>query len=65
MQNYIQQPPYMRQFQQPFYSNQTGYKVMPISNEAEINNYTVDFNGTPTYFHNQTTNEILLKQFDL
>ena len=33
--------------------------------ENEINNITVDFNGTPTYFHNQSNNEIYVKQFDI
>ena len=56
MQNYLQQP----QFVRPMY-----YKALPIANEAEINNYTVDFNGMPTYFHNQATNEIYVKQFDI
>lgn len=41
------------------------YKALPIANEAEMNNYTVDFNGTPTYFHNQMSNEIYVRQFDM
>ena len=58
MQNYLQ--PY------PNYRNQPiGYKVIPVSNLNEINNITVDFNGTPSYFHNQTNNEIYVKQFDI
>ena len=40
MQNYLQQP----QFARPMF-----YKALPIANEAEMNNYTVDFNGMPTY----------------
>ena len=56
MQNYLQQA----QFTRPMF-----YKALPIANEAEMNNYTVDFNGTPTYFHNQMTNEIYVKQFDM
>ena len=56
MQNYLQQP----QFARPMF-----YKALPIANEAEMNNYTVDFNGMPTYFHNQATNEIYVKQFDI
>jgi|GEM_PF-4168130 len=55
MQNYLQQP----QFARPMF-----YKALPIANEAEMNNYTVDFNGMPTYFHNQATNEIFVRQFD-
>ena len=56
MQNYLQQAP---QFARPMF-----YKALPIANEAEMNNYTVDFNGMPTYFHNQATNEIYVRQFD-
>ena len=41
------------------------YRVLPISNEIEMNNTTVDFSGVPTYFHNQNTNEIYVKQFDI
>ena len=55
MQNYL--PQYRPQM--------TGYKVIPVSSEIEINNITVDFNGTPTYFHNQNLNEIYVKQFDI
>ena len=54
MQNYLPQP--MRS---------TGYRVIPIANEFEMNSITVEFNGTPTYFHNQNTNEIYAKQFDI
>jgi hypothetical protein len=57
MQNYLQQPQYNYR---PLF-----YKALPIANEAEMNNVTVDFNGAPTYFHNQMTNEIFVKQFDL
>lgn len=41
------------------------YRAIPVSSEAEVNNITVDFNGMPTYFHNQVTNEIYIKQFDI
>ena len=41
------------------------YRVIPISNIEEANKMSVDFNGTPTYFHNQATNEIYIKQFDV
>ena len=51
---------YNQQFQRPM-----GYKVMPVANEFEMNNVTVDFNGTPTYFHNQNSNEIYVRQFDM
>ena len=56
MQNYLQP----QQFRQ-----QTFYKALPVASEAEMNTYTVDFNGMPTYFHNQSTNEIYVKQFDI
>ena len=55
MQNYLPQ----------YRSQLSGYKVLPISSELELNNITVDFNGTPTYFHNQNANEIYVKQFDI
>lgn len=55
MQNYLPQ----QQFRA------IGYRIIPIANEFEMNNVTVDFNGTPTYFHNQNTNEIYTKQFDI
>ena len=41
------------------------YRALPVSSEAEVNNITVDFNGMPTYLHNQSTNEIYVKQFDI
>lgn len=59
MQNYLQQPQQYGNYRPMF------YKALPIANEAEMNNFTVDFNGTPTYFHNQMTNEIYIKQFDM
>lgn len=55
MQNYLPQ----QQFRT------VGYRIIPIANEFEMNNVTVEFNGTPTYFHNQNTNEIYTKQFDI
>ena len=58
MQNYLPQPPYQQY-------RPMGYKVIPVSNEFEINNITVDFNGAPSYFHNQNLNEIYIKQFDM
>ena len=58
MQNYLQQPQQYGNYRPMF------YKALPIANEAEMNNYTVDFNGMPTYFHNQATNEIFVRQFD-
>jgi hypothetical protein len=57
MQNFI--PQYQQQLRT------MGFKVIPVANEFEMNNITVDFNGTPTYFHNQNLNEIYVKQFDI
>lgn len=49
-----------------FYRNQQmGYRVIPVSSSNEVNNITVDFNGMPTYFHNQSANEIYVKRFDM
>ena len=59
MQNFMQQSQQYGNYRPLF------YKALPIANEAEMNNYTVDFNGTPTYFHNQMTNEIYVRQFDI
>lgn len=54
--------PYQPQFRPQM---QSFYKALPVTSEAEMNTYTVDFNGMPTYFHNQATNEIYVKQFDI
>jgi hypothetical protein len=54
-----------QQFQPQYRQMQMVYKAMPVTSEAEMNTYTVDFNGMPTYFHNQATNEIYVKQFDI
>ena len=53
-----------QQFQHPQQTAQ-GYKVIPVSNRNEVNSFITDFNGTPVYFHNQATNEIYVKQFDI
>ena len=52
-------------YQPQFRPQMTFYKALPVTSEAEMNTYTVDFNGMPTYFHNQATNEIYVKQFDI
>lgn len=53
-------------YQNPYmFNNSIPYRVMPISNIEEVNRTPVDFNGSPTYFHNQTNNEIYVKQFDV
>lgn len=50
----------------PYYPQQMPFnKVIPVSSEADMSRYTVDFNGNPTYFYNQATNEIFVKQFDM
>ena len=61
MQNFnsLQYQPQFRPQMQMF------YKALPVTSEAEMNTYTVDFNGMPTYFHNQALNEIYVKQFDI
>lgn len=41
------------------------YKIIPISNKNDTNTAIADFNGTPIYFHNQSNNEIYIKQFDI
>lgn len=60
MTNYFTQQPYQQQQFRPY-----SLKVVPVASEVEINNFTTDFNGIPTYFHNQATNEIVIKQFDI
>ena len=62
LQNYSPYQPQQLQHQQP---QQQGYKVIPVSNRNEVNSFITDFNGTPVYFHNQSTNEIYVKQFDI
>jgi len=52
-------------FPQQYRAQQAFYRALPVMSEAEMNTYTVDFNGMPTYFHNQATNEIYVKQFDI
>ena len=50
----------------PYYQQQMPFsRVIPVSSENDMSRYTVDFNGTPTYFYNQATNEIFVKQFDM
>ena len=64
MVNTIYQNPYLNTFNA--YQNQHQvYKLIPISSIEEANSTPVEFNGSPTYFHNQATNEIYIKQFDV
>ena len=65
MQNYPQQFANYRPYNLPYGNQQIYYKTLPVMSKNEINNITVDFNGSPTYFHNQATNEIYIKQFDI
>ena len=72
MQNYGSYNPYLQNFQaqmqqqhQVQQPQQQGYKVIPISNKNETNSVITDFNGTPIYFHNLSSNEIYIKQFDI
>ena len=58
MANYFNQP-----YRNPYQPN--GLRIIPVASDSEINAFTTDFNGAPTYFHNQATNEIVIKQFDL
>lgn len=54
--------PYLPQYQS---QQHLIYKMLPVSSIEEINSTPVDFNGAPTYFHNQPTDEIYIKQFDV
>ena len=73
MQNYGSYNPYLQNFQAQMQQQhqqiqqpqQQGYKVIPISNKNETNSVITDFNGTPIYFHNLSSNEIYIKQFDI
>ena len=58
MTNYFNQP-----YRNPYQPN--GLRIIPVSSDSEINAFTTEFNGMPTYFHNQATNEIVIKQFDI
>lgn len=60
MQNYIPQNPYTQPNYRPL-----GYRMVPIASEAEMAGVAVDYSGNPTYFHNQSTNEIYIKYFDI
>lgn len=57
-----------QQFNHPQTSINQGvqsFKMIPVSSKNEVNSFITDFNGTPVYFHNQATNEIYIKQFDI
>ena len=58
-------PYQMQQFQHPQQQTPQSFKLIPVSSKNEVNSFITDFNGTPVYFHNQATNEIYIKQFDI
>ena len=71
MQNYMPQQ-FNRQFNalpgnQVFNQNlqQNVLRMFAVTNKEEANATPVDFNGVPTFFYNQSTNEIYKKQFDI
>lgn len=52
--------------QPPILQQQTGIKIIPVSNREEATGTPIDLvNGTPTFFYNKSKNEIYLKQFDV
>lgn len=60
----------MQNFGQSNSYQQMGYRLItfrmiPIANESDMAGVTVDYSGNPTYFHNQSTNEIYIKYFDI
>ena len=56
-QNYANQ---MQQQQQQ--NTQAPVRVIPISNDAEVNTIPADHNGNPTFFYNKSGNKIFIKQ---
>jgi len=71
MQNYMPQQ-FNRQFNpvpgtQMFNPSlqQNVLKMYAVTNKEEATATPVDFNGIPTFFYNQSTNEIYKKQFDI
>lgn len=63
--NYGFNPYQQQQFHQTQQQNSQSFKLIPVSSKNEVNSFITDFNGTPAYFHNQATNEIYIKQFDI
>jgi hypothetical protein len=51
--------------QYPQFSQQIGFKVIPVANIEEANASQVDLNGNPVFFYNKGKNEIYLKQFNI
>ena len=40
-------------------------KAFTVTSKEQATNTPVDFNGLPTFFYNQNSNEVYLKQFDI
>ena len=57
--NYYPQPPYRN------FTQNNGSRVVSIASDSEMNNVAEDYSGIPLYFHNRTTNEIIIRQFDI
>ena len=72
MQNYMPQQ-FNRQFNtvpgtqmfNPSLQQQNVLRMLAVTNKEEANATPVEFNGVPTFFYNQSTNEIYKKQFDI
>lgn len=56
---------YNSQFGVPYQQQTQFYRIIPIASKTDTSKVLADFNGTPVYFHNQNTNEIYIKQFDV
>ena len=56
---------YNSQYGVPYQQQMQFYRIIPIASKADTSKVLADFNGTPVYFHNQNTNEIYIKQFDV
>jgi len=52
-------------YQQMQQQSTPNFKLYPISKESDINSIVADFSGSPLYFHNQSNDEIYIKQFDI
>lgn len=51
--------------QYPQFSQQPVMKVIPVTNIEEANATQVDIQGTPTFFYNQSKNEVYMKRVNL
>ena len=59
MNNFVQQQ------QSPYQQYRVSYRLTPIASDAELNGMPVEYNGNPTYFHNQSTDETYVRYFDI